>query len=109
MYVSVTGLKVKRFWHLPRFWWHAMRSFRQAQNAEGVTHVSVRTRAGYQHTLTLWHSRKDMLAFMRSGAHLKAIRAFRSIATGRTYGWEADTPPTWDEAITQWRDKGRDY
>jgi len=109
MYVSVTGLKVKRLWHLPRFWWHAIRSFRQAQRADGVIHVSVRNIAGYQHTLTLWQSRKHMLAFMRSGAHLTAIRAFHSIATGRTYGYETDTPPSWEEAITQWQDKGRDF
>ena len=93
MYVSVTGLKVKRFWHLPRFWWHAMRSFRQAQRAPGVRLVEVRNVKGYQHTLTCWHSRRDMLNFMRSRPHIDAIRAFGDIATGRTYGWEADAPP----------------
>ena len=109
MYVSVTGLKVKRLWHLPRFWLHAIRSFRQEQRAYGVIQVYGRNIAGYQHTLTLWQGRSHMLAFMRSGAHLHAIRAFRTIATGRTYGYETDTPPNWDEAVTQWRDKGRDY
>lgn len=109
MYVSVTGLKVKRFWHLPRFWWHAMRSFRQAQRAPGVRLVQVRNVKGYQQTLTCWHSRRDMLNFMRSRPHIDAIRAFGDIATGRTYGWEADAPPNWDDALAQWREKGRDY
>ena len=109
MYVSVTGLKVKRIWHLPRFWWHAIQSYRQAQRAPGIRSVEVRNVAGYQHTLTLWQSRRDMLNFMRSGAHLNAIRAFRTIATGRTYGWDADAAPNWDDALTQWRELGRDY
>ena len=34
-----------------------------------------------------------MLAFMRSGIHLKAMKAFHSIATGRTYGYESDAIP----------------
>lgn len=109
MYVSVTGLKVKRFWHLPRFWWHAIQSYRQAQRAPGIRSVEVRNVKGYQHTLTVWHSRRDMLNFMRSGAHLKAIRAFRDIATGRTWGDDVETRPSWDEALAQWRNHGRDY
>lgn len=109
MYVSVTGLKVKSVWQLPRFWWHALRSYRQAQKAPGVRHVSVRHVDGYQHTLTAWDSRADMLKFIRSGAHLLAIRAFRTIASGRTFGFESETLPSWEKAVTLWRDKGRDY
>lgn len=109
MYVSVTGLKVKSIWKLPRFWWHAIRSFRQAQRAPGVLSVAVRNLNGYQHTLTCWESRKAMLAFMRGGAHLEAIRAFRDIATGRTIGFEADATPDWDGAVAKWRAEGRDY
>lgn len=109
MYVSVTGLRVKSVWHLPRFWWHALRSFRQAQQAEGVISVAVRNVDGVQHTLTCWPTRKHMLAFMRGGAHLQAIRAFREIATGSTIGFEADAPPSWDEALAKWKAEGRDY
>ena len=86
-----------------------MRSFRQAQRAPGVRLVEVRNVKGYQHTLTCWHSRRDMLNFMRSRPHIDAIRAFGDIATGRTYGWEAEAAPNWDDALAQWREKGRDY
>lgn len=109
MYVSVTGLRVKSLRHLPRFWWHALRSFRQAQKADGVLSVAVRNVDGVQHTLTCWPSRKQMLMFMRSGAHLQAIRAFRDIATGSTIGFEADTPPSWEAAIAKWKAEGRNY
>jgi hypothetical protein len=50
-----------------------------------------------------------MLDFMRSGVHLKAMKAFHSIATGRTYGYETDSVPTWDEAFSTLMSKGKNY
>jgi hypothetical protein len=50
-----------------------------------------------------------MLAFMRTGPHLKAMKAFSKIATGRTYGYESDTIPTWEEAFATLEEKGRWY
>ena len=64
---------------------------------------------GYQCTVSAWESRDVMLEFMRSGAHLKAMKAFHSIATGRTYGYESDNIPNWDEAYTLLQEKGKDY
>ena len=49
-----------------------------------------------------------MLEFMRSGAHLKAMKAFHKIATGRTYGFEAEQLPTWPEAMALLKEKGKD-
>lgn len=53
MHVSVTGLKVKAFWQMPIFFWHAVRSLRQAKCAPGVVFAAVCKRDGYQHTLTV--------------------------------------------------------
>lgn len=50
-----------------------------------------------------------MLKFMTSGAHRSAMAAFRSFATGRIHGYAADRIPSWDEAIGQWRQFGREY
>jgi hypothetical protein len=50
-----------------------------------------------------------MLVFMKNGVHLKAMKTFHSIATGRTYGYESDTIPTWEVAYESLETKGKNY
>jgi hypothetical protein len=50
-----------------------------------------------------------MLAFMKNGVHLKAMKAFNAIATGRTYGYESDAIPSWEEAYSILVSKGKNY
>ncbi len=109
MYVSITGLKPKNFVSTFRFWMLAIPSFRQAQTAQGNLHSAVKKINGYQCTLSAWESRDKMLEFMRSGVHLKAMKSFHSIATGRTYGYESETIPTWEEAFATLQEKGKNY
>ncbi len=109
MYVSLTALKPKNFLSYLKFWTLAIPSFAQAQAAKGQLHVSAKRVKGYQCTITAWESREVMLDFMRSGAHLKAMKQFHSIATGRTFGYEGDKIPTFDEAFELLQEKGKDY
>ena len=109
VYVSITGLTIKRRWHLPRFYLHASRSFRQVRGARGLLRAEVRRINGVHHTLTVWESRAAMLDFIHSGAHRRAMGVFRSIATGKTFGFETDDPPGWDRVHSLWRDHGRVY
>jgi hypothetical protein len=37
------------------------------------------------------------------------MKAFHQIATGRTYGYESDQIPTWDNAYTDLIEKGKVY
>ncbi len=107
MYISLTGLKPKGFLAYIRFWFLAIPAFRQAQKAEGNLHCDVKKMHEYQCTITAWESRELMLAYLRSGAHLKAMKAFHQIATGPTYGYESDTIPSWDEAYSLLTEKGK--
>lgn len=107
MYISITGLKLKGPLSAPRFWWHALRSMAQARKAPGIISVDARLIDGVHHTLTVWSDRAAMLAYLRSGAHLQAMRAFHGIATGAVTGYEADAAPTWDELPAIWQDRGR--
>lgn len=50
-----------------------------------------------------------MLAFMKSGVHLKAMKSFRKIATGKTYGYESANVPSWSGAFTLLQSSGREY
>jgi hypothetical protein len=46
---------------------------------------------------------------MRSGVHLKAMKSFHKIATGKTYGFESDTIPQWKEAFELLQKHGKQY
>lgn len=109
MYISITGLKPKGFRGFFRFWFHAVPSFSQAQKAKGNLYCAVKRISGNQCTLTAWESREVMLEFMRSGAHLKAMKQFHKIATGRTYGYESDAVPDWKKAFALLQEQGRVY
>jgi heme-degrading monooxygenase HmoA len=107
MHVSITGLRLNSALHLPTFWWHAIRSMRQAQRAPGLIRAEARRVDGVHHTLTIWESEAAMRAYLASGPHLSAMKTFRRIATGRTVGYNADRAPDWEEARSIWHEKAR--
>ncbi len=109
MYISITGLKPKSLFATIKFWTLAIPSFKQAQTAAGNQFCEVKRIQGYQCTLTAWDNRETMLEFMRSGIHLKAMKSFHKIATGKTYGFESDNIPTWEEAFNMLSNHGRNY
>lgn len=109
MYVSITGLTPKGLLGTLRFWVLAVPSFRQAQRAPGNLFCEVRRIQNYQCTLTAWTSRDAMLDYLRSGTHLKAMKAFKRIATGKSFGYASEDIPAWDEAYNILMNHGRDH
>ena len=107
-YISITGLKLKHPRHAPRFWWHAIRSMIQARAASGNISAETRTINGIHHTVSVWKSKEAMQAYLAAGAHLKAMRSFKSIATGKVLSFEAEHAPHWNEVHELWQTKGRD-
>lgn len=81
----------------------------QADAAPGILFSEVRTISGVQHTLTAWESKNHMKSYVHSGAHLKALKSFRRIATGKTFGFESDRIPSWDEVHDLWNQNGKEY
>ncbi len=102
VYVSITGLQLKSIGHTPAFWWHAVRSMRQAQSAPGLISADARQINGIHHTLTIWETEGAMRAYLVTGAHLAAMKAFHRIATGRTIGFLTESAPDWDEVHANW-------
>ena len=49
-----------------------------------------------------------MLSYVRSPKHMKAMKAFPSIAIGRLLSYESDAIPSWDEALLKWEREARD-
>ncbi len=109
MYISITGLKLKGPFAAPRFWWHALRSMAQARRAPGNISSDARTINGVQHTVSVWTDKAAMRRFLVSGAHAQAMRAFPAIASGSTFGFEADAPPAWDDVHQLWLENGVAY
>jgi len=107
MYVSVTGLKPKGLIGWIRFWILTIPASKDAQKAEGIIHCAFNSRNGYQHTLTVWKSKVHMLGYLSSPAHLKAMKNFSNIGSGKVYGYETDTMPSWENALTEWDKNGR--
>ena len=107
VYVSITGLRLHAFYNFPQFAYHAVPSMTQAKSAPGNISAEGSVVDGVHHTLSVWEDRKSMLQYMRSGAHIQAMKVFDDIATGKVYGYETDVVPTWDEAIDLWNTKGR--
>ncbi|WP_375574013.1 hypothetical protein ABWH92_08795 [Ahrensia marina] len=107
IYVSITGLKLRSPLQAPLFSWHAMRSFSQASSAPGNLSTDARKVDGIHHTLTVWTSREAMLTYLRSAAHLKAMKAFKSIGTGKVHGYHSKNTPSWAEALAIWRENSR--
>lgn len=109
-HLSITGLRVKPgLMNRVRFQYHAVRSFMQAQKAEGVLHVAAKRINGVEHTVSAWRDREAMLAFVRSGAHLDAMKAFHRIAEGSTFGFTTDRIPDWPEVHALWKERGDVY
>ena len=107
MYVSVTGLKGKGIIGLMRFWLLAIPSFKAVQRANGILFWEVKTIKGWHHTLTVWETPKHMMAYRKSPSHLKAMKAFPSIAVGKVHGYGASKVPTWEEALREYEEHGR--
>ncbi|MEM0937327.1 MAG: hypothetical protein AAF646_08055 [Pseudomonadota bacterium] len=109
MYVSITGLRLRRAVYAPRFWSLAIRAMHQAKSDRACLAVDTRTIRGVHHTRSLWVSEAEMRRFLKEGAHLTAMRSFRAIATGKTLGFTAEALPDWAEARRLWDSEAHEY
>jgi heme-degrading monooxygenase HmoA len=99
-FISITRLRLRSFWNLPRFFRHAVPSKIQAQKAPGNLGVDTLSDANQTFwTKTLWEDEASMRAYMLSGAHQKAMKAFQQIVCeGATTHVEGNALPSWQEA-----------
>ena len=110
MYVSVTGVKPESFVGWIRFWVLTLPASKKAQKAEGVLLCLFNSQNGYQHTFTVWESkRQKCLPTNHLLSHVRAMKGLPKIGSGRVYGYETDAMPSWDEALAEWTENGRAY
>lgn len=108
-YISITGFTLKSMLYLPKFMAYSIPAARQAASAEGNVLSEQRYIDGVLHTLSAWDDKASMRRYMLRGAHAKAMKITRDIGNleygTKTYGYESDNIPTWDEAIRLWHEK----
>ena len=78
-----------------------------ALRAPGNIMAETRTIDGVHHTLSAWEDLAAMLVYLRSARHARAMRRLDGFATGHVYGYQADTLPSWEEALAEYRAHGR--
>jgi hypothetical protein len=81
----------------------------QADGAPGSLFVAVKRMNGIHHTLSAWENKAAMQSYIYQGPHRLAIKAFRKIATGKTFGYESTSLPSWDEVHEMWKHKAKSY
>jgi hypothetical protein len=109
--------KLDRHWHILRISCddlpgkHLLTGARQAsfiaRKADGILLCEFSSRNGYQHTLTVWQTKQHMIAYRASPAHTKAMRAMSKIGSGKVFGYEAATIPSWEAAFAEWDENAR--
>ena len=106
---AITRLRVRRLRFVPLLVFHAFRSRRQADRADGCLAADVRTLGSRVFwTRTLWRDAAAMRAFMNSGAHRAAMPKLQHWCDeAAIMHWERDTLPDWSEAEAQMRAAGR--
>lgn len=106
VYVSITGLRINNIFQYPQFYWLAISSMMQARRSPGLIQVDARKINGVHHTLSIWEDESSMRKFLVTGAHLKAMQSFRTIATGKTVGFTTKKPPEWSKVHEIWIQDG---
>ena len=108
--VSITRLRIRSPWFLPLFFWHTLRSLRQARSAEGCLAAQVNNFDGAFWTLTLWRDRAAMRGFMLNGAHRKAMPKLAKWCDEAALAhWDQDGEqlPSWKEGARRLGIEGR--
>lgn len=110
-FISVTRLRIRSVWFMPRFALHAINSQRQCRQAQGFLGGSLLPdRKLTFWTMTLWQDQAAMRAYMAAGAHLKAMPKLQKWCDeASVVHWTQDdsTPPSWEEADQRMRTLGR--
>jgi hypothetical protein len=72
--LSITRLRIRSIFYLPKFFWYAMKSYKQALKADGNLAAKIFTDKGFVFwTCSIWEDELHMLNYMKSDIHKKAM------------------------------------
>jgi hypothetical protein len=109
--ISITRLRIRRWWYLPQFFFDSFRSAKQAAAAEGNLHTALlRDRHRTFWTSTSWTGEAAMKAFMHAAPHGPVMRKLLNWCDEASLvHWTQDTGdlPAWPEAHRRLVSQGR--
>lgn len=108
VWVSITGLKLRRAVDAPVFWFHAIRCMVLARQSPDNLSADTRSLDGIHYTLSAWRTPSGMRAFVQTDLHVKAMTVFPRIATGKVLSFTAAALPDWSEVPELLVRSGRD-
>lgn len=98
MYVTITYLKLKSPLKLPKFLKHVYNILAQLKSSDVKSFRTSGVLVNH-YTVSLWSDEKSMKKFARSGAHQKAMKDVKNIATEvKVYTYKSDRLPDWTKA-----------
>jgi quinol monooxygenase YgiN len=110
-FISITRLRLRSAWQLPRFIWLTIPAASQARKAEGNLGMDALRDANLAFwTKSAWRDEAAMRAFMLSGAHRKAMPVLKDMcdeASGVHWEQESSSLPSWQEAHRRLQEGGR--
>ena len=108
MVVSLTSIRLRKWWQFFQLSYFGMTIFRQLRRQPGCLRMK-NTGFGYWHyTLSVWENEEAIKPFVRSGAHLHAMKFSRRLSHEiRTYTYRTDRIPSWKEAKQLLRERGK--
>lgn len=111
MLICVTQINLKHLGKFFSFIPHAFKTMAQAQQAKGNQHATAKMGGWLKVcTLTAWDSEEAMYAYVRDGAHLKAMKASTKLSDFMiSHHFEASEVPSWKEALARLHQEGQVY
>ena len=109
MFISVTRLRLRRWYTFPEFLWLTLLSSRQARQAPGFrTGFTLMDSRLVFWTMTGWDSEAAMKAYRGKGIHLKAMKKLPGWCDeASVVHWHGDALPDWTEAWRRMQTEGR--
>ena len=109
--ISITRLRIRRWWFLPQFFLASFRAAKQAAAADGNVHVALLRDSRLTFwTSTSWTSEAAMRAFMLTAPHGPIMRRLLHWCDEASLvHWTQDSTdlPAWDEAYRRLQSEGR--
>jgi hypothetical protein len=111
MMVSITRLRLRRWWFLPSFIVHALRSRRQLQGSAGFLGGAFARELPFVFwTFTVWTNEEAMRKFRNTAAHMSAMPRLRHWCDEASFvHWQQDeaSAPTPAVAFERMRETGK--
>jgi hypothetical protein len=109
MFISITRLRVRRWWFLPGFLFWSQRSMKQARMSEGFRGgFTLMDRSSTYWTMTGWDSEAAMKAYRGASAHREAMKKLPEWCDEASVAhWHGDVLPDWINAWERMQKEGR--